>query len=185
MADRTRPTKPEYFMRLAMEVRSRANCTGRKVGAVLIKDDRIISTGYNGTPGTMTNCGDGGCYRCAHPEDFAAGQGYDVCICVHAEQNALLAAARFGIAVEGCALYSTLQPCFGCLKEALQARVARVVYLRPWAAAPELSDQYAQLVAALGPGNFEEFPMPDPDEEWALRGSRPVARTTGHVSPSA
>jgi dCMP deaminase len=181
VGERRRPTKPEYFMRLALEVRSRANCMGRKVGAVLIKDDRIISTGYNGTPGTMTNCADGGCYRCAHPEDFASGTGYDVCICVHAEQNALLAAARFGIAVEGCALYSTLQPCFGCLKEALQARVAKVVYLRPWKAPAELGDQYGQLVAALGTAQFEEFPMDDADEAWAIGTSAGAKRTTGHT----
>lgn len=178
--ERRRPTKPEYFMRLAMEVRSRANCTGRKVGAVLIKDDRIVSTGYNGTPGTMTNCAEGGCYRCARPQEFAAGQGYDVCICVHAEQNALLAAARFGIAVEGCVLYSTLQPCFGCLKEALQARISKVVYLRPWKAPEELRAQYALLVQALGVANFEELGLPDPDEEWATGKAPAVERSTGH-----
>ncbi len=179
--ERRRPTKPEYFMNLAMEVRTRANCTGRKVGAVLIKDDRIVSTGYNGTPGTMTNCADGGCYRCAHPEEFSAGQGYDVCICVHAEQNALLAAARFGIAVEGCALYSTLQPCFGCLKEALQARVMKVVYLRQWRAPQELRQQYGELVQALGPGNFDEFAIDDPDEAWATGKAPALVRTTGHT----
>ena len=170
-------------MRLALEVRSRANCTGRKVGAVLIKDDRIVSTGYNGTPGTMTNCDDGGCYRCARPEEFASGQGYDVCICVHAEQNALLAAALFGIAVEGCALYTTLQPCFGCLKETLQARVARVVYLKPWEAPMELREQYGQLVETLGVANFENLVLPDPDEEWAA-GRVPVGapRSTGHTT---
>ena len=69
----------------------------------------------------MKNCDQGGCERCANPEQYPSGTGYDVCICVHAEQNALLAAARFGIAVEGAMLYSTMRPCFNCSKELLQA----------------------------------------------------------------
>ncbi len=127
----SRPDPDRYFMGIAMAVRSRANCTGRRVGAIIVRDYRILSTGYNGTPTRMTNCEEGGCHRCAHPESYASGEGYDVCICVHAEQNALLAAARFGVAIEGCTLYTTLQPCFGCLKEAIQASVRRCASCTP------------------------------------------------------
>src|SRR4029079_2319693 len=143
-----RPGPDAYFMGIALAVRSRANCTGRRVGAVIVRDRRILSTGYNGTPPAMPNCEDGACHRCAHPEEYASGEGYDVCICVHAEQNALLAAARFGVAIEGCTMYTTLQPCFGCLKELLQASVHEVCFLSPWQS--RFGEQYAALVGRLG-----------------------------------
>jgi dCMP deaminase len=95
--EKTRPSHEEYFMTIAMAVRLRANCLGTRVGAVIALEDRLISAGYNGTPSHMRNCDEGGCYRCANREKkFESGSAYDVCICVHAEQNALLSAARFG-----------------------------------------------------------------------------------------
>src|SRR5580704_7533259 len=125
-----RPSRDEYFMAIALAVRDRADCTGRKVGAVLVMDDRVVSTGYNGTPEGMSNCSDGGCVRCVNRESFyKSGTAYDLCICVHAEQNALLGAARFGIRTDGSKLYTTLQPCFGCLKESIQAHVTKISYL--------------------------------------------------------
>lgn len=161
-----RPDPDAYFMGIAMAVRSRANCTGRRVGAVIVRDRRILSTGYNGTPSAMLNCEDGGCHRCAHPEDYASGEGYDICICVHAEQNALLAAARFGVAIEGCTMYTTLQPCFGCLKELLQASVLEVCYLAPWES--RFGDQYAALVERVGRDRFRRVAVDDADAAWAL-----------------
>lgn len=147
-----RPSKVEYFALLALAARSRADCLGRRVGAVAVRDDRVISTGYNGTPIGMPNCSQGGCYRCARrgQEPYTAGRGYDLCICVHAEQNALLAAARFGQAVLGATLYTTLRPCFGCLKESLQAGIASIHYLADWSPGGgeedrELAVQYANL----------------------------------------
>src|SRR5690349_11216537 len=89
----TRPTPEQYFMLLAVATRERANCLRRHVGAILVADQRIIATGYNGTPTGFPNCDEGGCQRCAHPERYAEGRGYDICICVHAEQNAVLQAA--------------------------------------------------------------------------------------------
>jgi dCMP deaminase len=94
-----RPEHAEYFMQIAMAARTRANCIGKRVGAVLVRDERVISTGYNGVPEGMTNCDEGGCQRSAVGR--RANEGYGVCICVHAEQNALLSAARFGTTVEG------------------------------------------------------------------------------------
>ena len=91
---RTRPGPNEYFMGIALAVRTRADCTGNRVGAVIVKDRRIVSTGYNGTPENIPNCTEGGCHRCANRGEYPSGAGYDLCICVHAEQNALLAAAR-------------------------------------------------------------------------------------------
>ena len=119
-------------MLLAVATRERAACLRRHVGAILVSDGRIIATGYNGTPTGFPNCDEGGCHRCSHPEDYAEGRGYDVCICVHAEQNAVLQAAKLGYSVDGSHCYSTLRPCFGCLKELYQAGVARISYLNAW-----------------------------------------------------
>jgi dCMP deaminase len=128
-----KPGFHEYLMGIALAVRARANCKGRHVGAVLAMDERVISTGYNGTPRGMKNCEEGGCYRCDNREKrFGPGTAYDICICVHAEQNALLAAARFGVPSAGAAIFTTHQPCFGCAKELLQAGVKEVYYVKSW-----------------------------------------------------
>ena len=96
-------------------------------------EERVISTGYNGVPAGVINCLKGGCLRCKNPGGrYPSCTGYDLCICVHAEQNALLSAARFGIAVAGSTMYTTMEPCFGCLKELHQAAVKRIVYLHLW-----------------------------------------------------
>lgn len=133
------------MMSIAAAVRARANCKGSHVGAVLARDSHIVSTGYNGTPHGTTNCDDGGCDRCSNREEYPSGTGYDLCICVHAEQNALLAAARFGIPVEGSVLYSTWRPCFGCTKEMLQAGVLGVRFGEDWEPREELREEYSQL----------------------------------------
>ena len=84
-----RPDKQMYFLILAIAARSRADCLGRRVGAVIAREDRVLSTGYNGTPFGMPNCTEGGCRRCAQRDldTSLRGGAYDVCICVHAEQK--------------------------------------------------------------------------------------------------
>ena len=164
-----RPSRQEYFMGIAMAVRERADCRGQKVGAVIVVDDRIISTGYNGTPSGMTNCSEGGCVRCANRDKrYEPGTAYDLCICVHAEQNALLAAARFGISVQGGTVYTTTQPCFGCLKEMLQARVKSVYYIHPWASPrdTEQERQYGNLIEHFE-GGVRQLNVVDPRKDWA------------------
>jgi dCMP deaminase len=126
------PDFEQYYTNLAFAVRKRANCKGHKVGAVLIVKNRIVSTGYNGVPEGMTNCLDGGCDRCANPQKYKSGEGYDVCICVHAEDNALLTAARFGISIEGGSIYTTVKPCFSCMKALHQAGIGTVYYHKEW-----------------------------------------------------
>ncbi|NLO79389.1 MAG: dCMP deaminase family protein [Xanthomonadaceae bacterium] len=156
-----------YYMNIAMAVRKKANCLGRRVGAVLVKENRIISTGYNGTPEGLPNCLDGGCIRCQRKETYSASVGYDVCICVHAEQNALLSAARFGNAVEDSVVYSTLRPCFDCTKAMLQAKIKAIYYLHDWQhPLKDLREQYEQLQAAF-PEGVHRVDMPDPEAEWA------------------
>jgi dCMP deaminase len=183
-----RPDADAYFMGIALAVRSRADCTGNRVGAVVVKDRRIVSTGYNGTPAGMPNCSEGGCHRCAHRAEYASGTGYDLCICVHAEQNALLAAARFGIAVEGATLYTTMRPCFGCTKELLQARVLTVFYLHDWVH-PDGAYQaeYARLQGEFSQkgGGMHHLPLDDPQADWASTSRRPAPPRpdeTGHAA---
>ena len=170
------PEPNEYFMRIAMAVRERANCKGSRVGAVIIRDGRIISTGYNGTPEGMPNCLDGGCHRCANREKlYVSGTAYDICICVHAEQNAILSAARFGISVEGSTLYTTTRPCFGCSKEILQAKISTVFYLHDWVPPnPDTHPEYKRLQVEL---DLRHIEIDDPKKDWAAP-KRPPARPT-------
>jgi dCMP deaminase len=165
----SRPDRHHYFMGIALAVRQRADCTGQKVGAVIVVDRRIVSTGYNGTPSGMQNCSDGGCHRCANRDKkYASGTAYDLCICVHAEQNAILAAARFGISIQGAVMYTTTEPCFGCLKEMLQAGISEVYYLHPWSSPRDENQQrqYQQLQNAIEHG-VHQLNLADDREAWA------------------
>ncbi len=168
-----RPDHDTYYMQIAMAVRERADCTGQKVGAVIVFKNRIISTGYNGTPAGMKNCSDGGCHRCANRgTQYKSGTAYDLCICVHAEQNAVLSAARFGISVEGATIYTTTQPCFGCLKEMLQAGINNVYFRNPWTANrnDQQEQQYKELQNKFQ-GRVHHLDVPDPRESWARAAS--------------
>jgi dCMP deaminase len=169
----TRPGPDEYFMEIAMTIRKRANCLGNRVGAIAVLDRRIVSTGYNGTPSGMPNCLDGGCHRCANKDGtYQSGAGYDLCICVHAEQNVLLAGSRFGIGLENSAIYTTMQPCFGCAKEMLQTKISAVYYLHPWRY-PDASKQaeYERLLSYFQ-GGVHHVDIPDPDAAWAVSNLR-------------
>ena len=139
-------------MLIAVATRQRAECLGRHVGAVIVREGRIVATGYNGTPRGFLRCNaeEQGCHRCAHRDQYPSGSAYDVCICVHAEQNAVLQAARLGYSLDGGHCYTTLRPCFGCLKELRQAGVERIVYLNPWAPGGEGERAaYDELLAQL------------------------------------
>lgn len=181
-----RPEFDQYLMGIAMAVRQRANCLGNRVGAVIAIGRRIVSTGYNGTPEDMPNCDEGGCHRCSHRDAYPSGTGYDLCICVHAEQNALLAAARFGIGVEGGTIYTTMRPCFGCTKELLQAKIGAVYYLHDWNH-PDATHQaeYDRLQSRF-PAGIRRLDMHDPHAEWAVTTRRAAPTRfdeTGHPSP--
>ena len=168
----SRPHWDEYLMNIALAVRARANCTGNRVGALLVLNERIVSTGYNGTPAGMDNCDEGGCERCSQRERHGPGRSYDLCICVHAEQNALLAAARFGIAVECTVLYTTMRPCFGCAKELLQAGVQAVRYLHDWCHPDaRVRAEYERLQARFSAG-VKQVVADDPYMEWAVSSAR-------------
>jgi len=143
-----RPGWDEYFTNIAREAAKRSNCIRRQVGAIIVKDRAIISTGYNGTPMGVTNCCDGGCLRCQ--SDVPPGEGYDTCICVHAEENAIVLAARHGNSTNGGVLYSTLRPCFGCVKLCIQAGIKEIIYDQDFKYEPELEAAYEALVLEAG-----------------------------------
>lgn len=143
-----RPGWDEYYLGIARAVAVRSNCVRRQVGAVIVVDNAIIATGYNGTPVGVRNCCDGGCPRCA--SEAPSGAAYDSCICVHAEQNAIVFAARHGNATQGGTLYTTLRPCFGCLKESIQAGIREIVFAEPFAYDGELEEVYQRLVEESG-----------------------------------
>jgi dCMP deaminase len=116
-------------MEMAHVAKTRSTCLRLRVGAATVKDRRLIATGYNDTPMGITNCGDGGCERCQsrHEGAIEAGQQKDRCICVHAEQNAILQAAYHGVSTKGATLYSTVAPCSSCAKMIINAGITRVV----------------------------------------------------------
>jgi dCMP deaminase len=121
-----RPDWDTYFMDIAHAVAKRGNCVRRRVAAVAVKDNRIISTGYNGTPRGVKNCFEGGCPRCA--SEAPSGADLGDCICSHAEENAITQATYHGIATRDATLYSTLSPCLLCAKMIINAGIREVVY---------------------------------------------------------
>lgn len=121
-----RPSWDEYFMSLAHLAATRSTCLRRQVGAVIVKDRMVLSTGYNDTPRGMPNCGDGGCDRCR--SEAAAGTALDTCLCLHAEQNAIIQAAYHGVGIAGATIYCTHQPCLTCAKMIVNSGLARIVY---------------------------------------------------------
>jgi dCMP deaminase len=121
-----RPGWDEYFMSIARVVASRSNCVKRKVGAVIARDRRIVSTGYNGTPRGTRNCNEGGCPRCnAFVE---GGTRLDECLCSHGEENAITQAAYHGVSLRGGSIYTTFCPCLICTKMIINAGIEEVVY---------------------------------------------------------
>jgi dCMP deaminase len=121
-----RPDWDTYFMQIARMVALRSNCMKRKVAAVIVKDKRIISTGYNGTPRGVKNCNEGGCPRCNSFAD--SGTNLGDCLCSHAEENAIVQAAYHGIRLEGAILYSTYSPCLICTKMIINAGILEVFF---------------------------------------------------------
>jgi dCMP deaminase len=139
----TRPSWGSYFMELAHLTARRTNCMKRAVGAVLVSSNRVVATGYNGTPMNTINCAEGGCLRCNQGE-ASAGQLLDSCLCLHAEENALLEVGRSG--ARGATMYCTTCPCIGCAKKIVQSGVAVVVFDREYS----MDDMTRQLFAQAG-----------------------------------
>lgn len=125
MAD-TRPSWDEYFMDITKRVATRSTCLRRAVGAILVHDKRIIASGYNGGPTGLAHCLDIGCLR--ERLGIPSGQQHELCRGIHAEQNAIIQAARYGVSIEGATLYCTTQPCTQCTKMLINAGITEIVY---------------------------------------------------------
>jgi dCMP deaminase len=139
-----RPDWDTYFMDIAHVVARRGNCRRRQVAALIVKDRRIISTGYNGTPRGVKNCCEGGCKRCAGEAPSGAALGE--CVCSHAEENAITQAAFHGIAVRDSVIYSTLSPCLTCAKMIINSGIHEVVFEKEY----EFSAQTRDLLQEAG-----------------------------------
>ncbi|HHY75602.1 MAG TPA: cytidine deaminase [Firmicutes bacterium] len=130
MAEHKRPSWDEYFMELAEVVAKRSTCLRRNVGAVVVKDKRVLATGYNGAPTGLAHCSEVGCLR--EKLGIPSGERVEMCRGLHAEQNALVQAARYGISLEGAVIYCTNQPCVTCAKMLINAGIVKVVYKNPY-----------------------------------------------------
>ena len=117
-------------MTLADEVASRTTCLRRAVGAIIVKERRILATGYNGVPTGLRHCDVTECLR--EKLGVPSGQRHEICRGLHAEQNALLQAARYGIDIEGSSIYITTQPCVVCAKMLINAGISEIIYRNPY-----------------------------------------------------
>lgn len=121
-----RPGWDEYFVRIAHLVSERSTCLRRKVGAILVKDKRILVTGYNGAASGLRHCEEVGCLR--EKMNVPPGERHEICRGLHSEQNAIIQAATFGLSIKGSSLYCTHQPCVLCAKMIINAGIKDVIY---------------------------------------------------------
>lgn len=122
-----RPTWDEYFMQITRQVARRSTCLRRQVGAVIVKDKRILATGYNGAPSGFAHCCETGCLR--EKLGIPSGERQEICRGLHAEQNAIIQAALHGVSVAGADIYCTHQPCITCAKMIINAGLRRAICL--------------------------------------------------------
>ena len=119
--------KDNYYLNIAKAVAARSTCLRRQYGAVIVADDEIIATGYNGAPAGVSTCVERG--ECLRKKlGIPSGTRHEMCYAVHAEQNAIIQAAKLGVNIDGSTLYCTHQPCILCAKMIVNAGIMRVVY---------------------------------------------------------
>ncbi|MFH1541765.1 MAG: cytidine/deoxycytidylate deaminase family protein [bacterium] len=121
-----RPDWDEYFMKIAQDVSERAICVKRQVGAIIVKDNRILSSGYNGAPKGLHHCDENSCLR--KKMNVPSGERHELCRGIHAEQNAIIQAAVYGVSIAGGTMYCNYQPCAICVKMIINAGIIRLVY---------------------------------------------------------
>lgn len=121
-----RPSWDEYFMGIADLVKERSTCLRRKVGAVIVKNNRILTTGYNGAPPGVSHCEDVGCLR--ELMHVPSGERHELCRALHGEQNAVIQAAKYGISIEAATIYTTTYPCVICSKILIASGIKRIVF---------------------------------------------------------
>ena len=121
-----RPTWDAYFMEMAEVTKNRSTCLRRQVGAILVKDKRILASGYNGAPTGLKHCEETGCLR--QKLNIPSGERHELCRGIHAEQNAIIQAALHGVEIQGATLYVTINPCILCTKLLINSGIERVVF---------------------------------------------------------
>ncbi len=121
-----RPSWDEYFMNIVDVAARRSTCLRRNIGAVIVKDNRLIATGYNGVPKGLPHCDKVGCLRANM--DIPSGQRHELCRGLHAEQNAIIQAALYGVSIADATIYSSNKPCSICTKMIINAEIKRIVY---------------------------------------------------------
>lgn len=126
-----RPPWDEYFMDITHLVAKRSTCLRRQVGALLVKDKKILATGYNGAPSRLEHCLDIGCVR--QNQGIPSGERHELCRGLHGEQNAIIQAAYHGVEIRGATLYCTNHPCIICSKMLINAGIERIVYEKGYA----------------------------------------------------
>jgi len=122
----SRPAWDEYFIKIAKLVSSRSTCLRRNVGAVIVKNKQVLTTGYNGAPAGVRHCDEVGCMR--EKMGVPSGERHELCRALHAEQNAFLQAARHGISLDGATMYMTTQPCSICAKMIINAGIKKIIF---------------------------------------------------------
>jgi len=160
---RERPSWDEYFMGIAQAVAGRSTCLRRQVGAVVVLEKRILATGYNGAPSGLPHCAEVGCLR--DRLRVPSGERHELCRGLHAEMNALLQGARYGIRMEGATLYSTHVPCSLCSKMIINTGIVRVVAAAdyPDSMARQMLEQAGVELAVLPPAGRRAAPRPEPE----------------------
>jgi dCMP deaminase len=127
---RERPGWDEYFLAMALIASTRSTCVRRRVGAVIVMDNRILATGYNGSPAGTKHCTDIGCLR--QQLGIPSGERHEICRGSHAEMNAIAQAASSGVPIKSCTIYTTAEPCSMCSKLLINALCGRIVYMYPY-----------------------------------------------------
>ncbi|MBA4370073.1 MAG: cytidine deaminase [Coriobacteriaceae bacterium] len=148
-----RPSWDEYFMAIAEQVAGRSTCIRRACGAVLVKDKRILATGYNGAPRGIAHCDQVGCLR--EQLGVPSGEKHELCRAIHAEQNAVVQAAKYGTQIDGSMVYTTHQPCVLCAKILINAGVTEIVFRDAY------PDQLSQDLIAEAGVELRHFPRPE------------------------
>lgn len=122
-----RPSWDEYFTAIVRQVATRSTCRRRRTGAVIVKEKRILATGYNGAPSGLAHCLDVGCLR--EDLEIESGERHELCRGLHAEQNAIIQAALHGVSIRGAAIYCTHEPCSLCAKMIINSGIGRIFYI--------------------------------------------------------
>jgi len=156
---RKRPGWDEYFLEIARTVAKRSTCLRRQIGAVIVRDRRILTTGYNGAPSGLRHCLDLGCLR--DELGIQSGTHQEICRALHSEMNAIIQAAQHGVSTRGATLYCTMQPCSVCARMLINAGIVRIVYTGDY------PDEFSMSLLREAKIEIVRYTMPAEEKEGA------------------